>query len=1783
MVDQRILDMETLKAEQKKFAKIRKASKRLRKRYRQAKLQFDPENPFCTEKRELDLQLMIAKNQNPRLNEPFRRPNAGRRHGQGPFSFQDQVDGASDIYSISKVNAKKFNEPWVETPMAQLKHLGLNRGVAKREKWQRSLDRFNAQLIDSDAAAQPRIDDEARRPQMHKHRPGNYHVPGQDEDIPRNNSVVVSELYPLMSVLDLRNLLHNDPEHKPPPLVVVKGGSGGDDEDSEGSASQSPQRPDPASVFNKKNRKAVGLQPEAMPKFHMTEVDEFGNPQSKPTPGGLHNKRVRKATLRAEARRLAQRGAAGPSTRGSRPGTHPGPAARRGKAAKTRRSKTTKNRDWTERERGFDTRIIKAKVGGAFSGGNSRNATTSPATHHSDDAYSKISRFTMKAAGKTPSPFRTNLDNDYKSANQTNLVDQPLFLSVMSRQQIRTLLSQPFTDAGDAEAQDAAENSGGEGGAATVGEEEAARLRFAEAWLRQVLIRVKDLRLSNPARALQVIVQGIDGTSDGEYYLPDDNEVMNSALELRDELQRQIPAKPKVVRQRPRSGRSTGSRKGGTAGDRGGSDRRGSDRGRDARDGGSGLGDVEDNYEDPMAIVYAEHSRYRDEVESTKNQYEDGTMGASEAIPKLSAIREAVRDATLAESQELGFVVDKLIEMIEDRELTKLQRRRLQIEAGVHEANSSRASKRKELNVAESESKARVQRAVGALRTSINAVRKARNDMSCVKALQDAIQEAQDAGLDEGQHLFVDAQLLLREVRSVSAADIEDAERELQELVKAAEADGNVKELLRLYSDEKFSVLSPDSSPAMLELRAALERVRANKMTYRQAEMLSKTHHRGSTKAASVFTAAASLSQLTKLRSRLKLARQNLHRNEATLRTKLSNREAKSAAALVEAINDAKESQAPGPLAFELCRAVLLGVSPTITSQAEECFMNITGWDWGSFSAPGLASSVRAKSGKKRKSALDLLLEAENEGHKPKEEEKKEKEKPLDPVEALLEGESACFKVTGAQERQLFRLVLRSSPKLAPSSGQCPPIQELLGELETLSQDEDFDIDCMDARGRTPLLLSVSIEGVPVEMISAIIDLEADLYGGDRCRDGAVCTPLYTAIRQHNAGAVKALVKHLEPEEAAEFLGYTPDCECYSPLALASVLGATDMVDCLLEAGASPPVVDHPLQSAEYTELDYSLVACEFSVLNRLLLSLPSSSGDDVPEVDAIAQNILLIAHRFNLSVAREIGESFKQPVDEAALDAMRTEGKELFHKLLAESPLPKKPKSSDLSVGDEDDEHPPEPAIADTTVVAWLAAAVDAGGGSDRTTKQRFDLHFTMLSSVVLSRLREFHRVNLPQHDAQGGFDAHGHKRHFDALVRPPTRGDVTEGCFVDWYVNHYRRRISAAARSGKIQYSIVLRSSLRKKGPSRSSTRRLARSNSSARSRSVSPVPRGGDDDDDDDDAMCIPSINSMISAARSQGRTGYGVDYPQFLSACESNDVAEVIGLVVQCGANVHFDGTAAGVAQEELDAATEEDDNNTKAVVREDVVEQHFTPLMIAANAGATEVCRALLALKADPNAQAVDGSTALILAAYKNHARVVHCLLTHSKKRIDISKQLHEDNATALFIASQQGHADVMKEFVAAAEYLNPGLRKIVNEPVSYGAFPLYIAASLNHAECISMLATVDGIDLDKYENVAAAGDDGGEASWQSALFSAVHHRHIESIEALMLANADIHSQPPDAQMSPLMLAVYEGDHDIAALMLKVGFAFASCLIVDCVAGVCCGLPNSTVCLVVVFA
>jgi hypothetical protein len=92
------------------------------------------------------------------------------------------------------------------------------------------------------------------------------------------------------------------------------------------------------------------------------------------------------------------------------------------------------------------------------------------------------------------------------------------------------------------------------------------------------------------------------------------------------------------------------------------------------------------------------------------------------------------------------------------------------------------------------------------------------------------------------------------------------------------------------------------------------------------------------------------------------------------------------------------------------------------------------------------------------------------------------------------------------------------------------------------------------------------------------------------------------------------------------------------------------------------------------------------------------------------------------------------------------------------------------------------------------------------------------------------------------------------------------------------------------------------------------------------------------------------------------------------------------------------------------------------------------LIDASEAGDLSRVKALLAAKADVNAKAPDGATALLTASAYGHLDVVQVLLAGKP---DLNAKRAEDGGTALFIASQEGYLGVVQALLAAKADVTP--------------------------------------------------------------------------------------------------------------------------------------------------
>lgn len=150
----------------------------------------------------------------------------------------------------------------------------------------------------------------------------------------------------------------------------------------------------------------------------------------------------------------------------------------------------------------------------------------------------------------------------------------------------------------------------------------------------------------------------------------------------------------------------------------------------------------------------------------------------------------------------------------------------------------------------------------------------------------------------------------------------------------------------------------------------------------------------------------------------------------------------------------------------------------------------------------------------------------------------------------------------------------------------------------------------------------------------------------------------------------------------------------------------------------------------------------------------------------------------------------------------------------------------------------------------------------------------------------------------------------------------------------------------------------------------------------------------------------------------------------------------------------------------------------------------TPLILAAEAGALDVCEALVGLGAAVNATDGRNATALYLACLRGHNKVVQLLLSHggdasitaergwsclmactahphimravleSSKGLDVDAR-DEWGCSALWWACWRGHADSAKMLLLdrRADYTRPGLNRT----------PYDVARTHGHATCLRVL------------------------------------------------------------------------------------------------------------------
>jgi ankyrin repeat protein len=208
-----------------------------------------------------------------------------------------------------------------------------------------------------------------------------------------------------------------------------------------------------------------------------------------------------------------------------------------------------------------------------------------------------------------------------------------------------------------------------------------------------------------------------------------------------------------------------------------------------------------------------------------------------------------------------------------------------------------------------------------------------------------------------------------------------------------------------------------------------------------------------------------------------------------------------------------------------------------------------------------------------------------------------------------------------------------------------------------------------------------------------------------------------------------------------------------------------------------------------------------------------------------------------------------------------------------------------------------------------------------------------------------------------------------------------------------------------------------------------------------------------------------------------------------------------------------------------------------------------PLVDAAKSADWISVRALVGRRADVNAAAADGTTALHWASYHDDLEGAD-LLIRAGARVGAANDL---GATPLWAASQNGSAAMVRRLLQAGADPNAALLA--------GETPLMVAARSGNPEVVELL-------LSKGANVNARATRG-----QTPLMWAVAQKHPDVVKVLLAHGADIHARsdvwsqvmavPPHGVLeynraiphggdAALMFAARSGDLASARLLVEVG-------------------------------
>ena len=158
-------------------------------------------------------------------------------------------------------------------------------------------------------------------------------------------------------------------------------------------------------------------------------------------------------------------------------------------------------------------------------------------------------------------------------------------------------------------------------------------------------------------------------------------------------------------------------------------------------------------------------------------------------------------------------------------------------------------------------------------------------------------------------------------------------------------------------------------------------------------------------------------------------------------------------------------------------------------------------------------------------------------------------------------------------------------------------------------------------------------------------------------------------------------------------------------------------------------------------------------------------------------------------------------------------------------------------------------------------------------------------------------------------------------------------------------------------------------------------------------------------------------------------------------------------------------------------------------------------------------------------------TPLLLEAARNGDVERLRLLVDAKAFVN---SVDNEGRTVIYTAAREGHAECVKLLLSA-----PGVD--VNMATKDGWTPLNVAASGGHAECVKLLLSAPGVDVNRAE----------KSSGNTPLYCAVKEKHYKCVEALLSSPETDVNAVDKYGYTVLQVAASAGDAECVRLLLNL--------------------------------